>query len=82
MAHAQRLKPEVGHKFQFRAKLALGFDGLVDCEVLALDPQRRLVITWRGGGIDTTVTFLLSPIEDGTELSLLQEGFKVSNFIP
>ena len=75
-------KPEVGHRFQFRAKPAPGFDGIVDCEVLALEPQRKLVISWRGGGIDTTVTFLLSPVEAGTELSLVQEGFKVSNIIP
>lgn len=75
-------RPEVGHCFQFRAKPAPGFDGIVDCKVLALEPEKRLAISWRGGGIDTIVTFLLSPLDTGTELTLVQEGFKISNIIP
>jgi len=29
----------------------------VHCEVLELDPPRRMVWSWAGGNIDTTVTF-------------------------
>lgn len=79
---ANDFRPEVGHRFQFKSKPAPGFDGIVDCEVLALEPERRMAISWKGGGIDTTVTFLLTPAETGTELVLLQEGFKVSDILP
>lgn len=75
-------QPEIGHQFQFRTKPAPGFDGIVDCEVLELEPQSRVAFSWKGGGIDTKVTILLSQLETGTELQLVQQGFKVSNIIP
>lgn len=75
-------RAEVGHKFQFKTKPTLGFDGIVNCEVLALEPNRLLKLSWRGGGIDTTVTFKLSALESGTELQVEQEGFELSNVIP
>ena len=40
--------PRLGHKFQFRTKPEPG-------------PPRRLAYTWKGGGIDTVVTFMLQP---------------------
>jgi len=68
--------PVVGHKFQFRTKPAPGFNGVVDCEVLAIDPEKRLAISWRGGGIDTVVTFDIAPTSGGTKLIMEQTGFK------
>ena len=37
--------PCVGHKFQFRATPTPHWNGVTDCEVLALEPNRRLVVT-------------------------------------
>jgi uncharacterized protein YndB with AHSA1/START domain len=69
-------KPVAGHRFTFRAKPAPGFDGIVHCEVLELDPPDRMVWSWAGGNIDTTVTFTLRPAgPDGTRLRLRQVGF-------
>jgi uncharacterized protein YndB with AHSA1/START domain len=68
--------PRVGHKFQFHTKPAPGFDGIVNCEVTALDPPRRLAYTWKGGGIDTVVTFTLEPVASGTKLVLEHKGFR------
>lgn len=68
-------EPTVGHKFQFRAKPMGGWDGIVNCEVLELVPERRLVITWTSNVIDTKVTFLLEPVGAGTRLTLLHTGF-------
>jgi uncharacterized protein YndB with AHSA1/START domain len=70
-------KPEVGHCFTFRARpfRALGFDGTVRCEVLELDPPKRMVWSWAGGSIDTTVTFTLEETADGTCLRMHQAGF-------
>ena len=70
------LAPRVGHRFTFRTDPSPGFDGVVHSEVLALEAPRRLVLAWRGGGIDTTMTFELSEVRGGTHLSLHHEGFE------
>ena len=67
--------PRVGHQFQFRTKPAPGFDGIVHCEVLEIVERERLVFTWRGGGIDTVVTFTLTTVPQGTRLMLEHTGF-------
>jgi uncharacterized protein YndB with AHSA1/START domain len=68
-------KPEIGHRFQFHTKPAPGFDGIVDCEVLELQPPRRMAFSWKGGGIDTIATFTLEPVPEGTHLRLEHAGF-------
>jgi uncharacterized protein YndB with AHSA1/START domain len=70
-------EPAVGHRFTFHARpfRALGFDGIVRCEVLELDPPKRMVWSWAGGNIDTTVTFTLEQTADGTRLRMRQVGF-------
>lgn len=69
-------EPAVGHRFTFRTKPAPGFDGIVRCTVLEIDPPRRMVWSWAGGNIDTTVTFTLKATADGhTRLRMHQAGF-------
>jgi uncharacterized protein YndB with AHSA1/START domain len=70
-------KPVVGHRFTFRTRpaRAMGFDGIVRCEVLELAPPRRMVWSWAGGNIDTTVTFTLEESAGGTRLRMHQVGF-------
>jgi uncharacterized protein YndB with AHSA1/START domain len=75
------LQPIVGHTFQFRSKPSPGFDGIVDCEVLEISEPERLVISWNGGGIETVVTFELSPIEGGTLVELTHDGFKLKDLL-
>jgi len=69
-------KPVVGHCFQFRTKPAPGFDGIVRCEVLEVNPPRRLVYTWTGGGIDTRLAWTLTEVAQGTQLTLDHTGFR------
>ncbi len=67
---------EVGHAFTFRTKPAPGFDGVVRCQVLELDPPARMVWSWAGGKIDTTVTFTLTATGAArTRLRMHQVGF-------
>ena len=69
-------EPVIGHRFTFRTKPAPGFDGVVRCEVLELDPPKRMVWSWTGGNIDTTVTFTLEPAGPaGTRMRMRQVGF-------
>jgi uncharacterized protein YndB with AHSA1/START domain len=71
--------PTVGHKFQFNVGPRLGWRGIVDCEVLEVDPPRRLVYSWRGNTKNrvTTVVWTLAPTPDGgTRLKLEHTGFR------
>jgi uncharacterized protein YndB with AHSA1/START domain len=68
--------PRLGHRFQFRTKPGPGFDGIVNCEVLEIDPPRRLVYSWAGGGIDTRVVWTLEQAGSGTRLVLEHLGFR------
>jgi uncharacterized protein YndB with AHSA1/START domain len=71
-------QPSVGHRFTFHTEPvpSAGFDGVVRCEVLELDPQRLLRISWNGGaGMHTTVTWRLQAEGRGTRLFLDHEGF-------
>jgi uncharacterized protein YndB with AHSA1/START domain len=69
-------KPVVGHQFTFTTEPRPGFNGIIDCEVLAVEPGQRLTYTWNTGQHRTTVTWLLEPHGKGTRLTLLHEGFR------
>ena len=71
------IAPTVGHRFTFRTKPAPGFDGVVHCEVVEAQAPDRLVYSWKGGPIETIVTWVLEEKPgDGTRLSLVQDGFR------
>jgi uncharacterized protein YndB with AHSA1/START domain len=70
-------EPRVGHKFQFRVEpKPRGWTGIVDCEVLEVDPPRKLVYSWCGSGLDTTVAWTLEPVAEGTKVRLEHHGFR------
>jgi uncharacterized protein YndB with AHSA1/START domain len=70
------IRPEVGHRFTFRTAPAPGFDGIVHCEVIEVARPSRLVYSWRGGPLDTIVTWTLTAAASGgTHLRLEQDGF-------
>jgi uncharacterized protein YndB with AHSA1/START domain len=66
----------LGHKFQFKTKSAPGFDGIVNCEVIEMDPPRRLAYAWRGGKLNSVVSFHSQPVAEGTRLVLEHTGFE------
>lgn len=70
------LKLEPGAAFTFSTQPYPGWDGTVHCEFLAIEEHRKLSYTWRAIGLDTVVTFTLTPTASGTHLSLVQEGFR------
>jgi uncharacterized protein YndB with AHSA1/START domain len=67
--------PAVGHHFTFRTSPQPGFDGVVTCEVLDLEPEKRMRWSWRGGTLDSTVTWTLTAEGRGTRLFLRHDGF-------
>ena len=64
-------KPEVGHRFDFRADW-----GSVDCQVVTVEPNRTLSYTWGAHGLESVVTWTLSPTGAGTHLRMEQVGFR------
>jgi uncharacterized protein YndB with AHSA1/START domain len=67
--------PTVGHKFQFRSEPVQGWNGIIDCKVLAIDPPKRLSYTWASMGLESVVLFTLTPESGGTHLRVEQSGF-------
>nr|WP_042179368.1 SRPBCC domain-containing protein [Kibdelosporangium sp. MJ126-NF4]CEL13783.1 hypothetical protein [Kibdelosporangium sp. MJ126-NF4]CTQ88151.1 hypothetical protein [Kibdelosporangium sp. MJ126-NF4] len=70
--------PVVGSRFRLTAKPMPGWDGIVHCEILAIDEPRHLSYTWHGTQMTTptTVTWTLTPTDDnGTHLRLHHTGF-------
>ena len=70
------LKLEPGAAFTFKTKPYPGWDGTVNCRVLAIEAHRTLSYAWVVGDMHTVVTFTLTPTAPGTRLSLMQSGFK------
>ena len=72
--------PVVGHRFNLRADPQPGWNGVIDCEVLVVEPHKTLSYTWAGGegdlAIRSTVTLSLSPKGSGTVLRMEQIGFR------
>jgi uncharacterized protein YndB with AHSA1/START domain len=69
-------EPRVGKEFTFLCPPAPGIRGYVECEVLELEPMRRVVWSWHAtdGGDPTTVTIELEPVDGGTRLTLRHRG--------
>ncbi|MBP1849037.1 SRPBCC family protein [Rhizobium halophytocola] len=63
--------PVVGHAFTLRAEW-----GSVTCRVETVEPNRRLAYSWDAKGLDSTVTWTLTPTETGTHLRMEQVGFR------
>jgi uncharacterized protein YndB with AHSA1/START domain len=64
-------KPVVDHRFNLRADW-----GAVDCQVLAIEPNRTLSYTWAAYGLASVVTWTLTPTRTGTHLRMEQSGFR------
>lgn len=70
--------PVVGHQFNLRGE----WGGVLDCEVLVVEPQRKLSYTWNfkhddpAFDLNSVVTFSLTPTATGTHLRMEQSGFR------
>ena len=69
-------EPVTGHAFTLRADPAPNWNGIIDCEVLEVDPSKTLSYTWGTMGMGSVVTFTLTPTEAGTHVRVEQAGFR------
>jgi uncharacterized protein YndB with AHSA1/START domain len=78
-------QPVVGHKFNFRAEPMPQWNGVTDCEVLIVEPNKRLSYRWSSSGeeaangLKTVVTWTLTPAEGGVLVRMEQSGFRVED---
>lgn len=68
-------QPEVGHRFTFRATPVANWNGVIECEVKVVEPHSRLSYSWGTLGMESVVTFTLTPTESGTHLRIEHSGF-------
>jgi uncharacterized protein YndB with AHSA1/START domain len=74
---ANDLQPVVGHKFNFRAKPMLPqWNGVIDSEILVVEPNKKLSYTWNSMGLQTVVVWTLAATSGGTLLRFEQSGFR------
>jgi uncharacterized protein YndB with AHSA1/START domain len=81
-------EPVVGKRFTFTTRPIGDWDGIVQCEVLEVVPQRRLVYSWKGGSdsndsspnygsrLDSVVTWTLQAEGGGARLRMVHAGFR------
>jgi uncharacterized protein YndB with AHSA1/START domain len=64
-------QPVVDHRFNLR-----GDWGAVDCQVLEIEPHKTLSYRWDAMGLESIVTWTLTPTRTGTHLRVEQAGFR------
>jgi uncharacterized protein YndB with AHSA1/START domain len=64
-------KPVADHRFKLSADW-----GAVDCQVLTVEPNKTLTYTWAAHGLESVVTWTLTPAGTGTRLRTEQSGFR------
>ncbi len=69
-------QPTVGHQFKFRATPVPNWNGVIDCEVLVIEPNSRLSYSWDSMGLTSVVAWTLTPTKGGTHLRMEQSGFR------
>ena len=74
--------PVVGHRFNLRTAPLPHWNGVLDCEVLVVEPFKRLSYSWiasgeeAAGGLKTVVCWTLTPTDGGTHVRVEQSGFR------
>ena len=68
-------QPVVGHRFKFRSTPVPNWDGIIDSEVLIVEPNKKLSYSWGTMGMENSVVWTLVPTSGGTLLRMEQSGF-------
>ena len=72
---ANDFEATVGHRFTLRSQPVGGWNGSIDCEVLAVEPPTTLSYTWASMGLESVVTFTVTATDAGAHLRMEQSGF-------
>ena len=64
-------KPVLNHRFKLS-----GDWGAADCQVLAIEPNKKLSYTWAAMGLESVVIWTLTPSSTGTHVRMEHSGFR------
>jgi len=70
------LQPVVGHRFNFRSTPMPNWNGVIDCEVLVVEPNKKLSYSWNSLGLESVVVWTLVATSSGTLVRMEQSGFR------
>jgi uncharacterized protein YndB with AHSA1/START domain len=85
----QGFEPVKGNHFTFQTPPSDEWDGVIRCEVLEVETNKRFVYAWRTGNdrpegyvgrLDTVVSWTLSPVDQGTRVRLVHSGFDTEKY--
>jgi uncharacterized protein YndB with AHSA1/START domain len=68
-------QPIVGHRFSFRSTPVPNWNGVINGEVLVVEPKSRLSYSWGSMGLESVVTWTLTPTASGTHVRMEHSGF-------
>jgi uncharacterized protein YndB with AHSA1/START domain len=68
-------QPVVGHKFNFRSTPVPNWNGVIDSEVLVVEPNKKLSYSWGTLGVESVVVWTLTATSGGTLVRMEQSGF-------
>ena len=68
-------QPVVGHRFQFRSTPVPNWNGIIDSQVLVVEPNAKLSYSWGSMGLESVVVWTLTATEGGTLVRMEQSGF-------
>jgi uncharacterized protein YndB with AHSA1/START domain len=66
----------VGHRFNFRSKPVPNWDGVIESEVLQVEPNKKLSYRWNTLGLESVVVWTLIATEGGTLVRMEHSGFR------
>jgi len=66
----------VGHKFNFRFTPMPNWNGIIDCEVLVVEPDTKLSYSWGSLGLESVVVWTLIATSGGTLVRMEHSGFR------
>jgi uncharacterized protein YndB with AHSA1/START domain len=69
------LQPVVGHRFTFRSTPVPKWDGVIESEVLVVEPNEKLSYRWNSMGLESVVAWTLVPTGGGTLVRMEHSGF-------
>jgi uncharacterized protein YndB with AHSA1/START domain len=69
-------QPVVGNRFNFRATPVPNWNGVIDGEVLVVEPNKKLSYSWGSMGLNSIVIWTLAATKAGTLVRMEQSGFR------
>ena len=69
-------QPVVGHKFTLRSTPMPNWNGIIESEVLVVEPHKKLAYSWGSLGLASVVVWTLAATKGGTLVRMEQSGFR------